>query len=190
MNTTRLLLEAVIHHSTILFRAPYNADSEPTTSEELRPIALSRDSGYYTVGESIDPNDWSGGTTADMIYSRIVEQYEKHPDKGIILLHDAGGDRNATIEALPRIIEYFKSKHIQFTTVAHLLRKTRDEIMPPIQTPLTEMSSIIAQFLFFGDRTISFLFLFALILGGARLTSIAGLAFWHFWKHGPHGMKK
>lgn len=42
METTRLLIEAVTGKSTVLFRAPYNADAEPTTEAELKPIALSK----------------------------------------------------------------------------------------------------------------------------------------------------
>ena len=55
MEATRLLIESVTGRSTVLFRAPYNADAEPTTEVELRPIALSKEKNYYTVGESIDP---------------------------------------------------------------------------------------------------------------------------------------
>jgi len=58
MKATRLLIEAVTDHSTILFRAPYNADSEPQTFEEIEPLARSKKDNYITVGESIDPNDW------------------------------------------------------------------------------------------------------------------------------------
>ncbi|MFX8327761.1 hypothetical protein ABTL71_19055, partial [Acinetobacter baumannii] len=50
----------------------------------------------------------------------------------IILLHDAGGNRSATVEALPRIIEYFQKEGYQFVTVADLMGKTRDEVMPPV----------------------------------------------------------
>ena len=59
---------------------------------------------YLMVGESIDPNDWKPGVTADQIYQRVTDGVH-HEDGHIILLHDAGGvTRKATIQALPRII--------------------------------------------------------------------------------------
>ena len=76
MKATRLLIESITGRSTILFRAPYNADSEPHTYEELEPIARSRDENYLTVAESIDPMDWQPHVTADSIVARIIAQVE------------------------------------------------------------------------------------------------------------------
>ena len=50
----------------------------------------------------------------------LYSQYEANPDKGIILLHDAGGNRQATVDALPRIIHYFKSHNIQFISISSI----------------------------------------------------------------------
>ena len=72
MKLTRLLIESITGHSTILFRAPYNADSEPQTYEELAPIERSRSENYLTVNESIDPNDWAPGVSADSIVQRVI----------------------------------------------------------------------------------------------------------------------
>lgn len=51
--------------STILFRSTYNADSEPTTAEEIVPVALARQQNYLDIGENIDPEDWKPGIKAD-----------------------------------------------------------------------------------------------------------------------------
>ena len=76
MEATRLLIEAATGRSTILFRAPYNADAEPSTLVELKPVERGKQDGYYTVGESIDPEDWNveSGVNADSIYNRIVRK--------------------------------------------------------------------------------------------------------------------
>jgi spore germination protein YaaH len=42
MEATRLLIECITGHSTIMFRAPFNADSEPEKMDELIPVALAR----------------------------------------------------------------------------------------------------------------------------------------------------
>ena len=176
IESTRLLIEAVTGRSTVLFRAPYNADAEPTTEAELKPIALSKEKNYYTVGESIDPNDWEKGVTADSVYERTIQQYEANPEKGIILLHDAGGNRQATVKALPRIIHYFKNKGIAFTTVANLLGKTKDEVMPPVHNNLVMLDGSIATFGYWFEYFLTSAFWVAIILGFGRISIMAIMA--------------
>ncbi|WP_336516611.1 polysaccharide deacetylase family protein [Pollutibacter soli] len=176
MESTRLLIESVIGRSTVLFRAPYNADAEPTTDVELKPIALSKQKNYYTVGESIDPNDWDKSVTADSIFQRVTKQYESNPEKGIILLHDAGGNRQATVDALPRIIHYFKNKGIQFTTVANLLHVNKDVVMPPVDNGLININGDIAGFGYWAEHFLSAAFWVAIILGLLRILFLAVMA--------------
>lgn len=176
METTRLLIEAVTGHSTVLFRAPYNADAEPSTDVELRPVALSKQQHYYTVGESIDPEDWETPINADTIYNRVVRQYEANPDKGIILLHDAGGDRTATVEALPRIIHYFKNKNIQFTTVAGLLHTNKETIMPAVHSGWIGLNGSIFEAGYWLQYLMTTAFWFAILLGLGRIALLGIMA--------------
>lgn len=137
MEATRLLIECITGHSTVLFRAPYNADFMPQKWEELQPVALARTKNYLDIGESIDPEDWEPGVSADTILRRVIAEKQRmdasNQGGNIILLHDAGGEtREATIQALPRIIDYFKSRGYTFTTVADYLGKKKDSVMPPV----------------------------------------------------------
>ncbi|TRX16449.1 polysaccharide deacetylase family protein [Flavobacterium franklandianum] len=186
MESTRLLIEAVTGRSTVLFRAPYNADAEPTTESELKPITLSKEQNYYTVGESIDPNDWEKGAKADSIYARTIKLYEANPEKGIILLHDAGGNRQATVDALPRIIKYFKSKGIQFTTVANLLGKTKNDLMPKANESFLSVDNFIFDFGYWLGHFIFATFWVAIILGFARILLMFIMAFIKKYKDHKH----
>lgn len=124
---TQRIIENAIGHSTILFRPPYNSDSEPTTAGEIIPIYRAQQYGFLTIGESIDPRDWEPGVTAD----RILSEIEDEKDMGhVILMHDAGGDRSATVRALPRIIDYYQKHGYQFIRVGDLVGKTRAQVMP------------------------------------------------------------
>ena len=70
---------------------------------------------------------------ADSIVSRTI-RYAEQNDASIILLHDAGGiTRQPTVDALPRIIAYFKKRGCKFTTIADLMGKTKDDIMPAVK---------------------------------------------------------
>lgn len=185
MEATRLLIESATGRSTVLFRAPYNADAEPKKAVELKPVARARQNSYYTVGESIDPEDWDleHGVNADTIYNRVVRQYESNPDKGVILLHDAGGNRDATVEALPRIIAYFKQHHIQFISVAQLLGGLpKDQIMPPVHNELVKMNSWVSAFIYWSGRFLFAAFWVAIILGLTKIAAMAILALIQFFR--------
>ena len=88
---------------------------------------------YLFVGESIDPNDWQQGVTADQIYKRVIDGVHNE-DGHIILLHDAGGaTREPTITALPRIIETLQREGYQFISLEQYLGMSRQTLMPPIE---------------------------------------------------------
>lgn len=189
MKLTRLLIESITGHSTILFRAPYNADSEPHTYEELEPIERSRLENYLTIGESIDPMDWQPGVKADSIVARTIEQVESR-GASIILLHDAGGEtRQATIDALPQIIKYFKNKGYRFTTVADLMGKKQNDVMPVLaasqQSWLTKVNFFFAEGTYWGSHILFALFLVGIALSVGRMLVMATLAWIQKRKEGP-----
>jgi cellulose synthase/poly-beta-1,6-N-acetylglucosamine synthase-like glycosyltransferase/peptidoglycan/xylan/chitin deacetylase (PgdA/CDA1 family)/spore germination protein YaaH len=179
LNATRRLIESVTGRSTILFRPPFNADAEPTTLAEVIPVAESRRQNYINIGESIDPWDWQPGVTADSILARTI----RYHDKGsMILLHDAGGDtREETVKALPEIIHYFKSHGYQFTTIADVLHKSKDDLMPPIRDDANSgiTGSLYNMFIvgyFLGNWFIMYLFFSAIFLAIGRIVMIGVLA--------------
>ena len=177
LRLTRLLIETITGRSTILFRAPYNADSEPQTYEEIEPLARSKKDNYITVGESIDPNDWEVGVKADSIVARTIRQAEER-NANIILLHDAGGEtRKATVEALPKIIDYFQKKGCKFTTVADLMGKTKDDVMPKVPSSfINKLNFFIVEGSYWGSNILFVLFITGIFLSVGRMVLMAVLA--------------
>jgi cellulose synthase/poly-beta-1,6-N-acetylglucosamine synthase-like glycosyltransferase/spore germination protein YaaH/peptidoglycan/xylan/chitin deacetylase (PgdA/CDA1 family) len=177
LSSTRQLIQCITGCSSILFRPPYNGDDETEFSEEIYPIALSRMEHYYTIASSIDPRDWEKNITAEEIMKRVIENEKKG---NIILLHDGGGNREETIKALPGIIRYFKDKGYTFTTIADLMGKNKNDVMPPEasgkEKVFSSMNFFFATFLFYGYRFIAGIFLSAIVLLVLRLLIIATLA--------------
>lgn len=179
LNATRKLIESITGRSTILFRPPFNADAEPQTLDEVIPVAESRKQNYITIGESIDPLDWEPNVTAQQIIDRVKRDFDKG---SMILLHDAGGDtREATVKALPEIIRFYKDKGYEFTTIADILDKSKDELMPPIKDDAN--SGVIGAFydavvigFFFGNWFLFYVFLSAIFLAIGRIALIGILA--------------
>ena len=180
IKSTRLLIESITNLSTILFRAPYNADSEPQTYEEIEPIARSQKDNYITVGESIDPNDWQVNVSADSIVARTIRIAES-TDASIILLHDAGGEtRQATVDALPYIIAYFKKRGCVFTTVADLMGKTKNDVMPLLPPSkdgwMRKLNFFFAEAAYWGSHILFALFIVGIVLSVGRMVVMAFLA--------------
>ncbi|WP_345954858.1 glycosyltransferase [Mucilaginibacter sp. PAMB04168] len=179
LNATRKLIESITGHSTVLFRAPFNADAEPQTLDEIIPVAQSKKENYINIGEFIDPHDWEPGVTADSIVARTIKQ---SGNGSMILLHDAGGDsREETVKALPRIIQYFKSKGYEFTTIADVLNKSKDELMPPVTDDANSgitggLYDLFNSGLFYGNWFLLYLFLTAIFLAVGRIILIGILA--------------
>ena len=129
---TRRSIESLTGRSTILFRPPYNQYQEPETYKQLYPMLLAQKYNYLTVNESIDAQDWKMDSNVDSLISRIEKGV--NADLGhIILLHDAGGNRETTVAALPMIIKHFRAQGYTFTTLADLMGRTKTRLMPPIQ---------------------------------------------------------
>ena len=130
LNATQLLLETITGRSTTLFRPPYAADTSPSRLSELMPLQIAQDMGYLDVLENIDPQDWSK-PGADLILQRVKQQRR---DGSIILLHDAGGDRSQTVDALPRILDYLHTRGDTVVSLGTLMGTTREKLMPPAAT--------------------------------------------------------
>jgi peptidoglycan-N-acetylglucosamine deacetylase len=175
LKRTRRSIESITGHTTMLFRPPFNKYIEPRTIQELYSYIIARHNNYLVVSESIDPLDWKEGITADTILNRVIEK-EKLGYGHIVLLHDAGGKkRDATIEALPKIIKHFKAQGYQFVSVANLMGKTRAELMPALaaeQAPLSYAYRTISGFLNGVNSSLEWIFYLAVFLGTFRLLFI------------------
>jgi peptidoglycan-N-acetylglucosamine deacetylase len=77
------------------FRPPGGAASPAVT-------AAAQQVGDRTVLWSVDPADWQPGVTSDQLVQRVLAAARPG---AIVLLHDGGGNRSATVAALPAIID-------------------------------------------------------------------------------------
>jgi chitin deacetylase len=76
-----------------------------------------KEQSYVTVMWSIDSMDYRP-FNAQQLVKNVIRKAEPG---GIVLMHDGGGNRSATIEALPQIISQLKQLGYSFVTVPQLL---------------------------------------------------------------------
>jgi poly-beta-1,6 N-acetyl-D-glucosamine synthase len=188
LNATQRVIEAEVGHSTVLFRPPYNADAEPTTEEEVKPILGAAALGYTTVGEYLDPQDWnpvssdSSGhprprVADDIVRSVLVEVENQRGNT--VLLHDGGGDRSRTLAALKTLIPALRQRGYRFVTVSELAGLTRDQVMPAMSQhdwALQGVDRVTFDVLFSTQTFLYWAFLTAIALGAARILLMTTLA--------------
>ena len=183
LNATQRLIESEVGRSTVLFRPPYFGDAEADKPQEVEPALVAQNLGYLMVGVRIDPNDWQLPVTANQIVTRTIDRViDKNPEtRGeVILLHDSGGDRSATVAALPQLIHELKARGYQFVPVSDLAGLSRDQVMPEIpanQRVFTRADAITFFFLSTGGWTMQWVFIIGIILGLGRLFFVGSLAF-------------
>jgi cellulose synthase/poly-beta-1,6-N-acetylglucosamine synthase-like glycosyltransferase/peptidoglycan/xylan/chitin deacetylase (PgdA/CDA1 family) len=132
LNLTERLFAGVLGIKTALFRPPYSVDQEPDTADQVRPLEITQQLGYLTIGDKIDPNDWRDNPhlTAEQITASVMSQLG---NGNIILLHDGGGDRSQTVRAIPMIVQGLRARGYEIVPVSDLLGKTREQIMAPVK---------------------------------------------------------
>src|SRR5438445_11075466 len=141
LNLTERLFASRLGIRTILFRPPYSIDQEPDTADQVRPLEVTQDMGYVTIGNRIDPNDWRENPhrSAEQITAAVMKDLppcnvNDQLCGNIILLHDGGGDRRETVRALTMIIEGLRSRGYEIVPVYQLLGKTKADVMPPLRS--------------------------------------------------------
>ncbi len=183
LNATERLIESQLGRHSLLFRPPYGEDVEPERPDQLKPLVLTSDLGYYTIGMQIDPNDWRQ-PGVDKIVQQTIDQ-AVNGNGNVVLLHDGGGDRTQTLVALPGIIEGLRARGYQLVTISNLLGLSRDHVMPPI----SEEERLIAganeaAFLFISalNWLLTNVFMLGIVLGILRVLFIGVLAIADWWK--------
>src|ERR1700683_5120248 len=72
LNLTERLFASLDGVRVTLLRPPYAIDEEPDTADQVHPLEFAQDMGYITVGNRIDPKDWSDSVRTEKISSYVL----------------------------------------------------------------------------------------------------------------------
>jgi cellulose synthase/poly-beta-1,6-N-acetylglucosamine synthase-like glycosyltransferase/peptidoglycan/xylan/chitin deacetylase (PgdA/CDA1 family) len=119
MEQTQLALAGAAGITTTLFRAPYSSETDAIDNYSWPVYKKLGQDGYTSVFVDTDSDDWKKPGV-----SKIVDWATPKGTSGAaVLMHDAGGDREQTIEALPKYIKKMKAKGYTFTTISGVMEK-------------------------------------------------------------------
>lgn len=129
LNATQRTIEGALGVRTKLFRPPYMTPYS-AIERDMETLYVAAELGYVVAGYDVE--------TFDSLASH--QQIRRAAVDGvtgggrIVLMHDAGGNRNPTIEALPHIIDDLSARGFRFTTTHELAGWTREQVMPSVET--------------------------------------------------------
>ena len=103
--------------STALMRPPYSSFPDALTDRDYATARAVGSRGYLTVLDDLDSEDWKR-PGADAI---VRNSTPRGGAGAIVLLHDAGGDRQQTVAALDRLIPQLAERGYTFSTVGAAL---------------------------------------------------------------------
>ncbi len=127
LTQNQLALAGAAGVRTSLFRPPYSSFSNAMDNKSWPVTEYIGSLGYLTVVNNTDSEDWKR-PGADEIIRRATP---RGGEGAIVLMHDSGGDRSQTVEALDRFLPSLKEKGYEFTNLTEALNA------PSAHTPVT-----------------------------------------------------
>jgi cellulose synthase/poly-beta-1,6-N-acetylglucosamine synthase-like glycosyltransferase/peptidoglycan/xylan/chitin deacetylase (PgdA/CDA1 family)/spore germination protein YaaH len=183
---TERLFASKLGIQPLYFRPPYDIDEEPDTDDQAAPVVQIQKDGYTIIGNKIDTDDWnehprkSPAEITQSVLGQLENMKAKPQFRGsIILMHDGGGDRAATVAALPVLIDALRAHGYNIVPVSTLMGKTTAQVMPKLtffQYVRALPDSIAFSSAAFIVKFIVMVFFLGNILMGARLIIIGLLA--------------
>ena len=134
LNVTERLLEWLTSARPRLLRPPYYSDESLDEVGNAEVIARASAMGYSTLGQDIDPEDFAL-RDPQVIVQRVLAKAARG---NVILLHDGGGDRSATVAAIPLIVEGLRAQGITLAEPSEITGLTREEMLPPAPRAATD----------------------------------------------------
>ena len=111
---TQLALAGATGQLSYLVRPPYSSEADAVDDAGFAVLQRLGQEGYLTALVDTDSNDWQR-PGVDAIVNAVLPV---GATGGVVLLHDAGGDRSQTVAALDRIIPQLQAEGVRFTTVS------------------------------------------------------------------------
>jgi cellulose synthase/poly-beta-1,6-N-acetylglucosamine synthase-like glycosyltransferase/peptidoglycan/xylan/chitin deacetylase (PgdA/CDA1 family) len=117
LSQNQLALAGAAGIRTSLFRPPYSSFADAMDNKSWPVTQYIGSRGYLTVVNNIDSEDWQKPGVDE-----IVRRATPEDGKGaIVLMHDSGGDRHQTVEALDRLLPTLQKSGYEFDNLTGAL---------------------------------------------------------------------
>jgi cellulose synthase/poly-beta-1,6-N-acetylglucosamine synthase-like glycosyltransferase/peptidoglycan/xylan/chitin deacetylase (PgdA/CDA1 family) len=176
LDRTTRLLEGLAGREVSLYRAPFTALVDASDRAELAAQAGALSRGYTYAAASVDPHDWQGGD-AETLARRVIEGVVA--GGRVVVMHDGGGDRRATVEAVRRVVPRLRAMGYRLVSLDTYARVTRDAMAPRLGAR-DRVASLAVGWLAttrsHATRALALLFTACTLLASLRIVMLAALA--------------
>jgi cellulose synthase/poly-beta-1,6-N-acetylglucosamine synthase-like glycosyltransferase/peptidoglycan/xylan/chitin deacetylase (PgdA/CDA1 family) len=115
LDSTQLAIASATGYTTDLLRLPFTSTPSALTAPEWRAIV--RAGNYRAVLADLDTRDW----TRPGVGAIVSAATPADGSGAVVMMHDGGGDRSQTVEALKQLIPALQSNGYHFATVSHAI---------------------------------------------------------------------
>ncbi|WP_327594798.1 glycosyltransferase [Streptomyces chartreusis] len=117
LSQNQLAISGAAGIRTSLFRPPYSSFSDAMDNKSWPVTEYIGKRGYITVVNNTDSEDWRKPGVAE-----IIRRATPKGGKGaIVLMHDSGGDRHQTVQALDTFLPEMKAEGYEFDNLTEAL---------------------------------------------------------------------
>ncbi|MFJ9814314.1 glycosyltransferase [Streptomyces sp. NPDC101151] len=117
LSTNQLAISGAAGIRTSLFRPPYSSFADAMDDKSWPVTQYLGTRGYITVVNNTDSEDWKKPGVDE-----IIRRATPHGGKGaIVLMHDSGGDRHQTVQALDRFLPTLQQQGYTFDNLTEAL---------------------------------------------------------------------
>ncbi|MET7892457.1 glycosyltransferase [Streptomyces mirabilis] len=117
LSQNQLALAGAARIRTSLFRPPYSSFADAMDNKSWPVTQYIGTRGYITVVNNTDSEDWQKPGV-----DRIIRNATPKGGKGaIVLMHDSGGDRHQTVQALDRFVPELQERGYRFQNLTEAL---------------------------------------------------------------------
>jgi cellulose synthase/poly-beta-1,6-N-acetylglucosamine synthase-like glycosyltransferase/peptidoglycan/xylan/chitin deacetylase (PgdA/CDA1 family) len=117
LSQNQLALTGAAGIRTSLFRPPYSSFADAMDNKSWPVTEYIGSRGYLTVVNNTDSEDWKRPGADE-----IIRRATPHGGKGaIVLMHDSGGDRHQTVQALDRFLPGLQEQGYEFDNLSEAL---------------------------------------------------------------------
>jgi len=117
LSTNQLAITGAAGIRTSLFRPPYSSFADAMDDKSWPVTEYIGTRGYITVVNNTDSEDWKKPGVDE-----IIRRATPHGGKGaIVLMHDSGGDRHQTVQALDEFLPMLQERGYTFDNLTEAL---------------------------------------------------------------------
>ncbi|MFF7549132.1 glycosyltransferase [Streptomyces canus] len=117
LSQNQLALAGAAGIRTSLFRPPYSSFADAMDDKSWPVTQYIGTRGYITVVNNTDSEDWR----KPGVHQILRNATPKNGKGAIVLMHDSGGDRHQTVQALDRLLPDLRDKGYEFDNLTEAL---------------------------------------------------------------------